>query len=182
MNSERFRVRGYDVFLVQGWGKWTEGCSTELKYVTCDVTSSLCLIPLFPVRTPSLPHDCASQPIFLAVTLQPSPFPNPFSSSWYLLPLHLSSLSPKPALSALYFSRSVMAVRLPGVSVCCLSSTARLNVREDGGSLLLYLLRHTVPSPWKSDVFRLDYAFLLLHKGGKIKTSHKIIGKRIKKT
>lgn len=30
MNSERFRVRGYDVLLVQGWGNEVRGYSTEL--------------------------------------------------------------------------------------------------------------------------------------------------------
>lgn len=42
MKSQRFRVRGYDVFLVQGRGNEGKRYSAELsKDVTCDVTFSL---------------------------------------------------------------------------------------------------------------------------------------------
>lgn len=113
MNSEHFRVRGYDVFLVQGWGNELKG--TLQSCVTCDVTSSLippsALSPLFPVQTLSLPFDYSSQPILLERHSSPPLFP-PFLSSCYLLPLHLSSLNPNPSLGSLCFSPPVMAVRL----------------------------------------------------------------------
>lgn len=115
-------------------------------YVTwCDVASSL-IHPL-PYPTFLLSKHSAS----------PSTAPlNPyfFLSSWHLLPLHPSSLNPEPSLSSLHFPpRAVTAARLPGVLVCCLSSTARLKVppKKTRGSLQLYPLPHTAASPWNGD-------------------------------
>lgn len=121
-------------------------------------SSLFCLIPLFSCRNIESPCQiCSPQPIFLHFDTSPPLF----SSFCFLLALHLSFLNHHPSLKSLYFFHSVRAVRLPGVLVCCLSSTARLNSPQKGDFLLLYQLPHTVRCPRLGGEtrFRTDYVF-----------------------
>lgn len=106
-------------------------------------SSIFCLIPLFTAE----PH-CQlffSAHIFKSDTSPPLfPF---FLSSCYLSALHLPFLNHQPSLKSPYSFPLRTAVRLPGVLVCCLSSTARLNPPKESDSLLLYQSPHTVRCP-----------------------------------
>lgn len=120
MNPRRFRVRGYDVFLVQGW--------SNTQPVTSLLSSSL--LPPYPSVFCS--NTSSSQTALPAATLQPSPLPSQCLSSCFIS-FTTSSVFPELSLSSLHFSRSVMAVWLAGVQFCCLSSAARLSLRKERG-------------------------------------------------
>lgn len=125
MNSERFRVRGYDVFLLQGW--LNRRVLSEFKYVTCDVTSFL-IHPL-PYTPFFLSKHWGSCRLFLSshifsgdTTALHSPHPllyPPATSYLFICPPY------KPSLSSIFF-----LFCHGSEASCCLSNTARLNLQK----------------------------------------------------
>lgn len=157
MNSERFRVRGYDVFLVQGWGKWSEGllCRTLCKYITCDVTFSLIRVVSYPSF--SCPNTEAPCQLFFSAHIFKSDT-SPllfflFLSSCYLLALHLCFLSPQPSLRSLYFFPFCQSSKTSwGFSLQHQQhSKVKSPKRERFPAVLPITTYCTVLSPWKRD-------------------------------